>query len=118
MVRYDIYNKFKEPTHVAYCYQGYYVGALAFYNNNEEIVKLLLPQDYLLDTDMVRDYKNRGKEEFNRFELWSYIHEIEDNDLRGEALNMLYRAYCIFYSNSEFLRNTKFAGFNDEIIPE
>lgn len=33
------------------------------------------------------------------FELWAFIDEIEDEDMRLEAVNMFFSLYCKFYNH-------------------
>jgi hypothetical protein len=116
MVRYDIYNDFKDEHSVAYCYQGQYVGALAFYNGISVII--FLPQGYLLDQNEVQKSINNSANQFNNFELWSYVHEIEDEGILQQALNRLYNVYCNFYPTMDFMRGATFKGFNEVIVEE
>jgi len=111
MTRYDIYNDFHESTYVAYCYQGQYVGSLAFFNG--ESVMILLPQGYLMEQAEIMESHNLSKGQFHNFELWAFVHEIEDENLQQQAINRLYDVNGSFYSTVEFIRNTQFTGFND-----
>ncbi|MFS0905821.1 hypothetical protein AB3N02_22620 [Priestia aryabhattai] len=116
MIRYDIYNQFKDSSCVAYCYKGQYFGSLAFYDNTNDSVMIFIPQGYYMSETLVTLSEIISKEQFNEMELWEYIHEIDDLEIKQEALNRLSYAYNTFYPEKEFIRTAKFKGFNDEII--
>ncbi len=115
MVRYDIYNDFKLPDHVAYCYQGEAVGSLAIYDKDEDNVKIFTPKGYLLDDEIIQKNLQMSKEQFHTFELWAYIHEIEDEEILQCALNTLYYVYCSFFVNSNLMQVSQFKGFNESL---
>ena len=113
LVRYDIYNTFKSADHVAYCYQGEAVGSLAFYNEEKDTVDIYMPKGYYLSDEMIQKSLNESREQFSNFELWAYVHEIEDVEVMQTALNKLYYVYCSFFINNEFMRRSSFKGFNN-----
>jgi hypothetical protein len=111
MIRYDIYNLFKDSGSVAYCHKGHYFGSLAFYDGDSVII--FIPQNYYMSEQLVSLSEIISKEQFNELELWDFIHEIEDFEIRQEALNRLSYAYNTFYPQMEFFRTAQFKGFND-----
>jgi hypothetical protein len=112
LVRYDIYNDFRLPDHVAYCYQGEAVGSLAFYNEDTDAVDIYMPKGYYLSEEMIQKSLNESREQFSNFELWAYVHEIEDVEVKQIALNKLFYVYCSFFIHNEFIRKSSFKGFN------
>lgn len=114
MVRSDIYTKFKDSSSVAYCHQGQYFGSLAFYNNETDSVMILLPKSYLLEESHIQQIEEYSMSlPFHNFELWTFIHEIDEPEIQQQAVNRLYDVYCSFYSSMEYMRNASFRGFNE-----
>lgn len=83
----------KNQSHVAYCCQGdENRGSIAFISDSNTIVVLKADGVFM-------DYIYGNTEESN-FELWAFIHDMraeEDMEIRQQAVNRLFEAYCIYY---------------------
>jgi hypothetical protein len=91
----DLLNGF-DNNRVAYCYQGENTrGQIAICRDGELII--IRPQDYIIG----RDYINI--EDNSKFELWCFIDDMDNNEVRQEAINRLFSVYCnLYYHMSEF----------------
>lgn len=114
MVRSDIYYNLKNSNYVAFCYSGEMYGSLAFYDESINKTIIIKPDSYLSEEDMIADQRH-AESQFQHFELWSFIHEIEEEDVLQDGLNRLHGAYAMFYPTMEFVRNATFKGFNEDI---
>lgn len=88
----ELRNFLKSQSDVAYCYQGEENrGAIAFLKDNSIVV---LKADGVF-LDYIEDMK-----EASNFELWAFIHTMTDKqdfEIRQQAVNRLFEAYCIYY---------------------
>ena len=86
---------------VAYCYQGRYNrGSIALYNGDKLII--IKPKNYVIGNDDLKVEDN------SKFELWCFIDEIGEGNLRQEAVNRLFDVYCNLYYLLEELRDYNF----------
>ncbi|MGV4321301.1 hypothetical protein [Bacillus mojavensis] len=82
----DLLLNFINSNRIAYCYMGERRGTLALHINN--CLSLIHPEERLVIEDINKN-----------FELWAFIDEIEDEDIRLEAVNMFFCLYCKFYNH-------------------
>lgn len=85
----DLMNVMNNESYVAYCYMGKNNrGSLAFFINGSILV---------INRDSYLPSYSFGDDDYNNFELWSFIHEMtseSDYDVREEAINRLFDVYC------------------------
>lgn len=108
MARIDVFA-LRNERHVAYCYQGSMRGAVAIFVAGRG-VSIFYPKNYILDKS-----ENQYSDYTGNFELWELIHEIEDENIKSEAVTKFYSIYCTFYSTLDYIRNGVFEGFNSDI---
>ena len=86
----EISNFLTDEKHVAYCYSGKNRrGSVALLSNGSMLV--IAPNGYMPSyDDEIEDYSH--------FELWSLIHEMEEDDMRQEAVNRFFDVYNNLYN--------------------
>ena len=114
MVRSDIYYNLKDSNYVAFCYSGEMYGSLAFYDDTKSKTIIIQPSSYMSEEDIIADQRH-AESQFQHFELWSFIHEIEEEDVLQDGINRLHGAYTTLYPMMEFMQNATFKGFNEEV---
>jgi len=87
-------------------------GLSKLYNEDTDAVDIYMPKGYYLSEEMIQKSLNESREQFSNFELWAYVHEIEDVEVKQIALNKLFYVYCSFFIHNEFIRKSSFKGFN------
>lgn len=75
--------------HALYCYSGHNEGDIAIRDRETGKAKIIKP--FHANTEIYRS-------DHNTIDLWMFIHEIDDYEVRGRAENMFYEAYCSFFN--------------------
>ncbi|MFQ3543636.1 hypothetical protein Q7A53_06075 [Halobacillus rhizosphaerae] len=96
----ELLRVLKSEDLVAYCYEGESRGSIAFFNQGH--ITVITPNNYVLQE------QNLDDELISTFELWGFIHNMDNSDIRIEAMNRLYDVYLNFYQYMPLLREFPF----------